>query len=77
MKKNNQKWKQKFRSSKAWKEFRTKLRHNQKFDPITGQNLTRLANCHHMILADDEKVYSDLSDEDNFIKIMAKKNGYD
>lgn len=107
MKQNNQKWKTKFRSSKAWKDFRTKLRHKQKVDPITGQKLTRLSNCHHMILTDDEKVYSDLSNEDNFlfcnqfthkcmhffcnkkdwrkrllnlihwVKLMAKKNGYD
>lgn len=65
MKKNNQKWKNKFRSSKAWKEFRTKLRHTQKVDPITGQKLTRLANLHHCDL--NESHYEDLSNEDNFV----------
>lgn len=62
---NNQDAKKKFRSTKKWKDFRDKIRHEQKIDPITGQKLTRMANLHHMLL--DESKYEDLSNEDNFV----------
>lgn len=65
MSKNNQKAKNKFRSSKKWKDFRDKKRKEQKLDPVTGAKLTRMANLHHLDL--DEAKYEDLSNEDNFI----------
>ena len=64
---NNQKWKQKFRNSKKWKDFRNKMREKQKVDPITGQKLTKMAHLHHMLLTDEESVYTDISNEDNFL----------
>lgn len=64
---NNQKWKAKFRNSKKWKEFRKKMREKQKVDPITGQKLNRSANLHHMLLTDEESIYTDISNEDNFL----------
>ena len=65
MKDNHQKAKQKFRSTKKWKDFKSELRKKQKVDPVTGAKLTRMANCHHKDL--DESHYEDLSNEDNFV----------
>lgn len=62
---NNQKTKQKFRTTKKWKYFRKKKIEEQKFDPITGAKLGKMANCHHCDL--DESHYEDLSIEDNFV----------
>lgn len=64
---NNQKWKQKFRNSCKWKEFRNKIKKKQKIDPITGQKLSKSFNLHHMFLTDKEEEYTDISNEDNFI----------
>lgn len=64
---NNQKWKQKFRNSKKWKDFRNKMREKQKVDPITGQKLTKCFNLHHMFLTDKEEEYTDISNENNFV----------
>lgn len=65
MRQNNQKAKTKFRSTKKWKDFRDKVRHEQKVDPVTGQKLTRCANLHHKDL--NEEHYEDISNEDNFV----------
>ena len=65
MRKSTQKAKTKFRSSKKWKEFRDRMRHEQQVDPVTGQKLTRMANLHHLDL--DEDHYEDISNEDNFV----------
>lgn len=65
--KDNQKWKTKFRASKKWKDFRDRMREKQKVDPVTGAKLTRCANLHHKVLTDEESVYTDISDEDNFV----------
>ena len=63
--KSTQSAKTKFRSTKKWKDFRDKVRHQQKVDPITGQKLTRMANLHHLDLSEEH--YEDLSNEDNFV----------
>lgn len=60
-----QKDKTKFRASKKWKEFRDKMRKEQKTDPITGAKLTRMANLHHLDLNEDH--YEDLSDKSHFV----------
>lgn len=65
--KNNQQWKQKFRNSRKWKEFRQRIKDKQKVDPITGQKLTKCFNLHHMILTDNVEEYTDISNEDNFV----------
>lgn len=70
MRKNNQNWKKNFRSSKAWKEFRDKIKKKQINDPVTLQKLTIHANLHHMDL--DEEHYMDLSNEDNFVFVNQK-----
>ena len=62
---NFQKEKTKFRSTKAWKEFRARMREKQKTDPVTGAKLTRNANLHHKLL--DEARYTDISDESHFV----------
>lgn len=62
---NFQKEKTKFRSTKAWKEFRARMREKQKTDPVTGAKLTRQSNLHHMDLNEDH--YTDISDESHFV----------
>ena len=57
----------KFRYSEAWKNFRKKLMEKQKVDPITGNKLSKIANCHHLSL--DENKYDDISNEDNFVML--------
>lgn len=54
-----------FRRSKEWKEFRIKIRKQQKKDPITGSPLTKNFNLHH--LDENPEHYSDISDESHFI----------
>lgn len=56
--------KEEFRRTKQWKDFRKKLKHEQKIDPITGQRLVKRFNLHHC----DEKPehYENLIDE-NFV----------
>lgn len=66
----NQKDKTKFRASKKWRDFRDKIRHEQKVDPVTGSKLTRCANLHHMDLNADH--YEDLSDESHFVFLNRK-----
>lgn len=65
MRKNNQKAKQKFRASKKWRDFREKIRNEQLTDPVTGANLTKMANLHHMDM--NEEHYEDISDESHFV----------
>lgn len=62
----SQKKKRDFRASKKWKDLRHKknVEQNGK-DPITGKRLLTGANLHHLDL--DEKHYTDLSNEDNFV----------
>ena len=54
-----------FRRSKEWRTFRLKLKKKQKKDPVTGSNLVKLCNCHH--LDENPQNYTDISDESHFI----------
>ena len=54
-----------FRNSRAWKEFRARIKEKQKTDPVTGAKLTPMSNLHHMDL--DDSHYTDLSDESHFV----------
>jgi hypothetical protein len=54
----------KFRKTKAWKEFREKIINQQKIDPLTGRPLRKRANLHHL----DSIHYDDL-DPDKFIAL--------
>lgn len=54
-----------FRRSKEWHTFREKKRKEQKTDPITGSQLTKTCNCHHLDL--DPKHYTEIEKEENFI----------
>lgn len=56
-----------FRRSKAWSNFRLKLRKKQKYDYVTGSPLAKNANCHH--LCEDPKQYEDISDEERFVML--------
>jgi len=56
--------KQRFRAGLKWRMFRKQLKDKQKIDPVTGQKLTKMANCHHKDLYGD---YEDLSDERKFV----------
>lgn len=58
---DNEKRKNKFRSSKKWKSFREYLRKKQRNDPVTGSRLTRRATVHHVDLDIDN--YEKVSDE--------------
>ena len=55
-----------FRQTKRWLEFRKKLMEKQKTDPITGNKLSKTANCHHENL--DHEQYTDLIEE-NFVML--------
>ena len=68
----NTKDRQKFRSTKRWKEFRKQLMDKQRKDGITGNPLTPTANCHHCLL--DYERYTEL-DEENFV--MLNKESHD
>ena len=67
--------KNKFRQTKAWKEFRSEMKeycHN--IDYITQSKLLRGANLHHKVLLKSSKNveqvmehYMDISDKDNFV----------
>ena len=58
---DNEKRKNKFRSSKTWKDFRDYLRKSQKTDPVTGSKLTRRATTHHLDL--DINNYEKISED--------------
>jgi hypothetical protein len=58
---DNEKRKNKFRSSKKWKQFRKDLKKKQKTDPITGAKLGATAVCHHLSLKPEE--YEMLSED--------------
>lgn len=63
----NQKMKRDFRASKPWKEFRKDLKEKQKIDPLSKRKLTKMTNCHHRDL--DENNYTDLSNEEHFVML--------
>lgn len=54
-----------FRRSTQWRNFRVKLRKQQKKDPVTGSILTRNCNCHH--LDENPNNYTDITDESHFV----------
>lgn len=54
-----------FRRTKEWKDFRAKIKKNQKKDPITDKPLTKNYNLHHLDL--DSNHYTDISNETHFI----------
>ena len=57
--------KAKFRQTKAWKEFRQKMRDKQNsLDYITGKKLNKFWNLHHLDMSTEN--YEKL-EEDNFI----------
>lgn len=57
--------KAKFRHTKAWKEFRQKMRDKQNgLDYITGKKLNKFWNLHHLDMSAEN--YENL-EEDNFI----------
>lgn len=57
--------KTKFRRTKKWKDFRLKVRKEQKVDPITKKPLATTFNLHHEDLNPEH--YTDISDQDHFI----------
>lgn len=63
--------KSKFRATKEWKEFRKMIILEQKVDPITGAKLTKMANCHHLDM--NEENYQNLI-SDNFIALNPKSH---
>ena len=63
--------KSKFRATKEWKEFRKMIIIEQKVDLITGSKLTKMANCHHLDL--NEENYQNLN-RDNFIALNPKSH---
>lgn len=65
-----QKMKRNLRASKAWKEFRKKIKQEQKVDPLTKRSLTNSANLHHRDLNPDN--YEDLSDSSHFVMYNKK-----
>ena len=65
-----QKSKRNFRNSKAWKEFRKKIMHEQHDkDPITGAKLAKGCNLHHRHITAGEADYKDISNEDDFVML--------
>lgn len=61
-----QKMKTKFRSSKAWKDFKQVIKAEQGGKcAVTGGKLTRTANLHHKDL--DASHYADISDKTHFV----------
>lgn len=69
---NNQEFKTKIRTSKAWKELRKKKLKEQKYDPITGKQIRKGANLHHRCL--DILQYDNL-EEDRFV--LLNRNSHD
>lgn len=63
--------KSKFRATKEWKEFRKMIIQEQKVDPITGSKLTKMANCHHLDMSEEN--YQNLI-RDNFIALNPKSH---
>ena len=53
--------KAKFRSSKAWKDFRRKMFQLQKIDPVTLKKLNKMANLHHLDLRAENYKNLDIS----------------
>jgi hypothetical protein len=68
----NSQERKRFRQTKRWLEFRKRLIEEQKTDPITGNRLSKTANCHHKLLDYDR--YTDLTEE-NFV--ILNKNSHD
>ena len=65
-----QKSKRNFRNSKAWKEFRKKIMHEQHgIDPITRSKLAKGCNLHHRHVTADEDDYKDMSNEEDFVML--------
>lgn len=64
--------KTKFRRSKAWKDFRQKIKKIQKTDPITGKPLATTYNLHHKDL--DSNHYTDISDQTHFIGLNSQSH---
>lgn len=62
--------KEKFRKSREWKEFRSRMAalFNHK-DYITGRRLVKGFNVHHLKTEQDSENYCDISNEDNFIPL--------
>ena len=62
--------KEKFRKSREWKEFRSKMAKlfNHK-DYITGRRLVKGFNVHHLKTEQDSENYCDISNEENFIPL--------
>ena len=62
--------KEKFRKSREWKEFRSKMAalfdHR---DYITGRRLVKGFNVHHLKTEQDSENYCDISNEENFIPL--------
>lgn len=67
MRKNNQDWKKKFRQTRKWREFRQEMKERDKVDYVTGAKLTKMFNLHHLLLTNEEKEYTDISDDSKFI----------
>ena len=63
--------KDKVRKSKEWKEFRKMIIQEQKIDIITGSKLTKMANCHHLDMSEEN--YQNLI-RDNFIALNPKSH---
>ena len=67
--------KNKFRQTKAWKEFRSEMKeYCRNVDYITQSKLLRGANLHHKVLLKSSKNvervmqhYTDITDKDNFV----------
>ena len=59
--------KSKFRNRKPWKTFRARLKMERKSDELTHSRLTKTYNLHHLILTDNEEIYTDLTHPENYM----------
>ena len=60
--------KQKFRRTSTWSNFRQKIRRKyNKKDYLTGKDLTRTWNLHHLDM--DDRHYTDLSEDGKFVPL--------
>ena len=67
-----QKAKRNWRSSKAWKEFRKKIMHEQHDkDPITGSKLKGKWALHHRHISANEEEYCDISKPEEYTALLA------
>ena len=67
-----QKSKRNFRNSKAWKEFRKKIMHEQHDkDPITGSKLKGKWALHHRHVSANEEEYCDISKPEEYVACLA------